>query len=115
MKDGISNIRYILIDKTHPTYSSLITRFRKVQTDKQAKNTLTIRECINPKHSLVKVCGGVDWLEREEATLQEKSLTSDIISAKRVRSKTDAIIEIYKYADIPIVKGLLAPSLSKGE
>lgn len=95
MKDGIDNIRYLLMDITAPDYQSLVDRFEYLHDKKQKGNPVTKRECINPDHRIVKVCADIGWLETERSLMDTSKLDS-----------SGAILAIYEYKDLVIVNSL---------
>ena len=95
MKDGTENIRYLLMDMTHPDYKKAITEFKKLHTDKEEGNTLTVLPNKAKTKAIVKVVAHVGWIQDHKTKLQN-AVSSGLIIKSR------------DYSGLPQVKALLA-------
>ena len=88
MRDGIENIRYLLLDMTHPSYTGLINRFTQLHANKEAGNTLTVLPNVANTQAVVKVVAHVGWIQEENLNVP-------------------AILEIHPYEEINIIHDYL--------
>ena len=80
MIDGKTNIRYLLLNMTHPSYNGMITSFTNMHTAKEAGNTLTVLPNIANTQAVVKVVAHVGWIQEEDGRLEAGLINGSIIA-----------------------------------
>ena len=80
MEDGITNIRYLLVDMTHAGYNGLISKFTALHIAKEAGNTLTVKPNTANTQAIVKVVAQPGWIQSEDAYLTAQQSSGLIIA-----------------------------------
>lgn len=86
--DGKPNIRYLLLDMNHPSYTGLINRFTQLHENKEPGNKLTVLPNVFDTRAIVKVVAHVGWIQEENLNLP-------------------AILEIHPYEEINVIHDYL--------
>jgi len=97
VRDGRSNIRYILMDMTHPAYFGAIKKFTAMHVAKEAGNKLTVLPNLAGTQAIVKVVAQVGWAQNEHGYLRGGKASGLII---KVMSYSD-LLEVHDYLRSP--------------